>query len=587
MKKTVLSSLLILNTILAFSQSYPVITRLEGVGAGENFLELADGEYEKILGNISHGEVIYKPGASPISVEIVNPFDAKDGEYIITFVDPLPGDTLSPGTRWILLDDTGDTLAVADQPLSELNEQFIADLGISIRIWQSDDAGDQEDISNGVIGYSLTYGDTSKPLWLTFVPDDLAFSPLFNFVQTELPEYPNYHLDSNETFSNFSPFVPFILSETTEDEPAENPFGWGITPGWIDPAAIGLQSPQFGGLLQMLNNVDIILTSDTSKWSRCVIVETSNIYYTGVDLSLTAEGSKKSFQSRARLSVGKRDNDGDGFPDPDGAKDINGNPATGMGWFPGYAVDVETGERLNIFFGENSAYGDSIGDQTVAELLGMGIEAHDMIWNPNGDIILPDAPEITPLYTYCGGQHYIYVTRTKYDECAELRNNVDRSGIIKSRALAKVTWTAIPLVVNDPSISLLTLNDGLIPNDVIMKLRVDNPYQLAEGNGQFNEYPTYRFRLEGITSTEAALPRESNFHLYPNPATNTITLETKSNWIGESNIRILNSTGSLMLKKSFQTQEKMDIDVSTFSPGMYFVSLQTEYGSEIKKIVIE
>ena len=26
----------------------------------------------------------------------------------------------------------------------------------------------------------------------------------------------------------------------------------------------------------------------------------------------------------------------------------------GTGWFPGYAINVETGERLNIVYGENS-----------------------------------------------------------------------------------------------------------------------------------------------------------------------------------------------------------------------------------------
>ena len=25
-----------------------------------------------------------------------------------------------------------------------------------------------------------------------------------------------------------------------------------------------------------------------------------------------------------------------------------------MGWFPGYAVDIETGERLNVIFSEDS-----------------------------------------------------------------------------------------------------------------------------------------------------------------------------------------------------------------------------------------
>ena len=52
-----------------------------------------------------------------------------------------------------------------------------------------------------------------------------------------------------------------------------------------------------------------------------------------------------------------------------------------MGWFPGYAIDVETGERLNMAFGEDSWLG--------------GDNGRDMIWNPtsrrysgvNGDVV--------------------------------------------------------------------------------------------------------------------------------------------------------------------------------------------------------
>ena len=37
--------------------------------------------------------------------------------------------------------------------------------------------------------------------------------------------------------------------------------------------------------------------------------------------------------------------------------DKDGNPESGtngMGWFPGYAIDIQTGERLNIIFAEDS-----------------------------------------------------------------------------------------------------------------------------------------------------------------------------------------------------------------------------------------
>ena len=123
--------------------------------------------------------------------------------------------------------------------------------------------------------------------------------------------------------------------------------------------------------------------------------------------------------------------------------------------------------------------------------------------NPGAQIVLPTTGIPGPLELYVGGQHYIYVTREKYDGCAEIRKNIDRtSAPLKARALGKITWTAIPTLFNDPTVSLLHLNDGLIPNDAIIKLRVDNPYQRAAGNGQYDSYPAYRIELRGVSSEE-------------------------------------------------------------------------------------
>ncbi|MEO6132291.1 MAG: hypothetical protein ABIQ02_10620, partial [Saprospiraceae bacterium] len=457
------------------------------------------------------------------------------------FTDPMPGDTLSQNAGWKIY-NTSDPSKVYtnEKPLSQLNEQLIADLGISVFIGQSDDAGDRADKSNGTIGYSVEYKDASKPQWLNFVGDDLAGAPIFNFIQTELPTYPNYLLDPDRAFSTFAPWVPFILTDFMQDEPAENPLGWNITPAWLDPSA-GIM-PQFGSKLQALNNVDIIFTSDTSKWSRCAVVETANAYYTSTTapgIGLKTEGDKKSLQARSRPSVGKRDNDGDGFPDPDGAKDANGNPLTGMGWFPGYAVDVETGLRLNIFFGENSVYRDF-----VADALGVGNIGFDMIWNPSSEIVLPSQGQISPLEVFVGGQQYIYVTRSTYDGCAVIRKDLDRTGPIKARDLAVVTWTAIPVLSNDPTVSLLPLNDGLIPNDVTFKLRVDNPYQLAVGNGNFNKYPTYKIEFKGVTAaplTEAQIPEAlAAINVVPNPYLAYSEYETSS---FDNKVKITNLPG--------------------------------------------
>ena len=45
------------------------------------------------------------------------------------------------------------------------------------------------------------------------------------------------------------------------------------------------------------------------------------------------------------------------YPKPRGGIPAEGEEdgtGTGMGWFPGYAIDIETGERLNIIFSEDS-----------------------------------------------------------------------------------------------------------------------------------------------------------------------------------------------------------------------------------------
>jgi len=511
----------------------PIITRLEGVGAGENFLELDTSMYQLILNNATGGEVIYRPGAGPVRIQVFNPLIVQDGKYIIEFVDPAPTstDSLSPGTGWKIynINDPSKTY-VNDKPLAQLNEQLISELGISVLIGQSDDAGDRKDESNGTIGYSVTYRDPSKPAWVTFIPDDISGgAPILNFIQTELPDYPNFLLDPTQAYSTFAPWVPYVLVDYLQDEPAENPLmpPWNLTPAWLDPGNGFISSSQLGSTLQKLNNVDIILTSDTTKWSRCVVVETGNLYFTDPNygVGLSTEGNKKSFQLRGKPSVSKHDNDFDGYPDPDGSG------TTGMGWFPGYAVDVETGDRVNIFFGENSVY-----DEAIGGVLGVGNIAHDMIWNPGKQTVVGlgnGGQGIVPLNLFMGGQQYVYVTRTKYDACEYLRNKLDKSGLTKAQAVAGITWCAMPLTIpDDPTINLLPLNDGLIPNDVTIKLRVDNPYQKAIGTGLYNGYPTYQFELKGVTAldiTEEQIPDAlAKINVVPNPYLAYSEYETSS-----------------------------------------------------------
>ena len=72
----------------------------------------------------------------------------------------------------------------------------------------------------------------------------------------------------------------------------------------------------------------------------------------------------------------------------------------GMGYFPGYAIDVNTGTRLNVFFAESSWDKLNNGD--------------DMVWNPTADF--------GPALDRAGGRHYVYVHNSQYDGCAAIRS---------------------------------------------------------------------------------------------------------------------------------------------------------------------
>lgn len=151
--------------------------------------------------------------------------------------------------------------------------------------------------------------------------------------------------------------------------------------------------------LRDLPSVHIVFTSDTTKWTRCPVVEMCDDY-------TQAEGRARRFSARRHKSVDKM---GNTLSRPATAADLNdpNSPAyidsVGMGWFPGYAINTTTGERLNIMFGEDSRY--------------VQFNGRDMKWNPVTDIM-----DGTENYVF-GGRHYIYVMNATKQAFYDFVNN--------------------------------------------------------------------------------------------------------------------------------------------------------------------
>jgi len=490
-----------------------VITRLDGIGTGGNFLEISDETRDAILSGEFDGTVTYEPGGGPVDINVFNPLEVKDGEFILTFVDEnLSNSKIEEGARWQLIDVNRNIEIMSDASIDKLNEQILAEYGFSITIGQTPDAGDLQD-NNGVIGYEEVYTDSTAEAWYDGIPDGFTnpFLPgtvddVFNYVLTGTDQ-PDESLDPNQDFTTFGEgyWIPYTLADW-RTRPAG--IGYYISPAWTLPGGQGGNIVRNSNELDELNNVDIVFTPDKSKWSRCVVVETASPYYP--NQGLMPEGNVGYFDLRAAPSVGKEDADGDGLPDPDG-------DGMGMGWFPGYAIDVETGERLNIFFGENSVYQELQVDSTTT----VPLTGADMMWNPLPISIL--FPQQTggnfSIFNFiAGAQHFVYVTRQKYDECAAIRSRLnDDISFRKVQALQQVTWTSIPLATRE----FRSYADGLIPSELKVKLRVDNPYQVSEGTGEYDGYPTYQFELDGVAPAALTNPEVEtaldNILVVPNP----------------------------------------------------------------------
>jgi len=496
-----------------------IITRLQGVGVGGNFVDLDSSVYDAIFDGSFDGKIKYQEGEGPIEVKIFNPLVVQEGVYNLKVVGNYNAAEcgLDKGATWVLTDPDGTTIA-SEQTIDALNEQILTDYGFSISLVQTSDVGDTGEGDNGAIGTEFEYSDEALP-WYNAVRDNgvgnlnefqVGLSGAFNFMRTGVGEVEN-ELDPSSAFSEFGNgfFYPYFLTSSAPPPQGSRPYY--LTPAY-NQQAFGRTASSFS----QLNNVDIVMTNDRSKWSRCVIIETASKFYTDNGLE-TIEGAV-SFDLRQSPSV-----------------DINGNEegtdTLGMGYFPGYAIDVETGERLNIFFGENSFFNEDYKDLQNEENRNDAL-GYDMLFNPGSELFNdnPNFTGFTPDFITAGGGHTIYVTREKYDKCAGIYELLSPAFNLggKISTMKAITWTS--MVMTNPEVEMLSYEDGYIPSDLKIKLRVDNPYGLQEefelsidGCGEVveDELPEYEFEIRNAAALELTEAQVSkvldNVNVVPNP----------------------------------------------------------------------
>jgi hypothetical protein len=383
----------------AFGDRLP-ITRLEGQGNGGNILELDQASLNEVItAPWRRDEITYVAGRGPVEVKVTDPLSVPEGDFRIRFID-VDGGSLDNAT-WALV-----RLAPNGAPLDSLPshraidyryEQLFPNYGFSITIGQTPytlppGQTSQVYLFTPPIGRGLmTFSDPARG-WLTGIPDTEGDNPQ-NWIRSgqydsdESIYDDRLGKDDEQVYENIlgGTWAPWAL------------VGWApFQPSNTQQASLsqGVGTLASASLIAETPSIQLIITRDKSKWTRSVVLEQE------ANPAL-AEGGVQKLALRAGLSV---DKNGRNINEPgvNAAEAQLHGQLTGAGWFPGYAVDLETGERLNIAFGENSFWG--------------GDRGRDMLWNPDDRMYTESGSP------YFGGSHWIYVFKNQ----RRIENNAER-----------------------------------------------------------------------------------------------------------------------------------------------------------------
>jgi len=427
------------------------VTRLEGQGNGKLELKINRATEDAIMSGAPwrKDELTYERGLAPIQVRVVDPLKVPDAQFEVWFRDTVASTAGNLNDAyWYIKNITTGQVDTSDRAITTSYEQLLPQYGLSVTMGQAFYTGNFTLPLNA----EIEFDDPSKA-WLTGVPDGEGVSA-FNWIRSgsfiDDVVDPATYSDRQNVDDPTQQYYEKLLGGTWAPWPLVG--GADFQPG---------QAPdgQQANTLARINetpSVQVVITKDKNKWSRCTVLEIE-------DSTAISQGNAGKLTPRVSASV-----------DKNGIK--SGQPgcnegeaqlvsATGMGWFPGYAIDLETGERLNMAFGEISSWGGSIG--------------RDMVWNPNSQMVLPSPQGEVPS-PFFGGAHWIYIFKNdrrqsgsqnrvgQYDDGAFGHAGLAAGGAQRSTVLRGMGWVGSAMLI--PGAELLA-------TDVRIRLNVSKPYR--------------------------------------------------------------------------------------------------------------
>jgi hypothetical protein len=132
------------------------------------------------------------------------------------------------------------------------------------------------------------------------------------------------------------------------------------------------------------------------------------------------------------------------------------------------------------------------------------------------------------------------------------------------------------------------VGNGLVPPGLVRLYELGNSVAFYTKIGDFgaNDRHTFAPKTSGIREPEEI----AAFDVYPNPATDNLTIEYALNATSNCVVWVTNATGQIARKQVAVSnafgENKYNMDLQGLSNGLYFVNLQTATGMKTQRFVI-
>ncbi len=160
-----------------------------------------------------------------------------------------------------------------------------------------------------------------------------------------------------------------------------------------------------------------------------------------------------------------------------------------------------------------------------------------------------------------------------FNSHAQCPSTVTISGLYSTTYTGSNSWIASSGSTSIPTGADVTLDANPSTNGYVL---LDTGFE-TQPNAVFLAIVQNPCALLGINSNEL----ETNFAVFPNPASNIINITGKQ-LIQETEILDINGR---IIKTTKHNQNEANLNISSFSNGVYLLKIKSEIGVEMKRIV--